>query len=222
MGLFSKHKTEDSSAQAPPMPPAPNSDSNNLADMPSAPDMNSKKDSLPDLPSMDSSLKAPSFPTSSLDDIKSQVSPLAQTSNVEQTERENTDVNVEDQGEDNDSLFDMFNVDLPEEIHSEEHEPEVNSKVSNYTPSSSKSLSFTRRSSHNRSVDDMKFLTTSQFKAMLDVVENVKQSVKDSSDIHMRLMDMKSEEDIEYENLRKNFQSIEDKLYELDNILFEK
>ena len=69
---------------------------------------------------------------------------------------------------------------------------------------------------------DSSFLTTTQFKALLEIVDAVKNKVKDSSETHLRLMDMKAEEDIEYENLRKSFQFIEDRLYDLDGILFEK
>ncbi|MCA9459796.1 MAG: hypothetical protein KC589_02335 [Nanoarchaeota archaeon] len=66
------------------------------------------------------------------------------------------------------------------------------------------------------------FLTTSQFKSLLEIVEAVKERVKVSSDTHLRLLDIKSEEDIEYENLRKDFQFIEDKLYEVDSIIFDR
>ena len=66
------------------------------------------------------------------------------------------------------------------------------------------------------------FITTAQFKALLEIVESVKLKVKESTEKHLRLLDIKSEEDIEYENLRKDFQYIEDKLYEADSILFEK
>lgn len=66
------------------------------------------------------------------------------------------------------------------------------------------------------------YVTTQQFRTLLEVVDSVKNRVKDSTDTHLRLMDLKSEEDIELENLRKDFQFIEDKLYELDSLIFEK
>lgn len=66
------------------------------------------------------------------------------------------------------------------------------------------------------------FITTHQFRSVLEIIESVKNKVKESSETHLRLMDIKSEEDIEYENLRKDFQFIEDKLYELDSVIFEK
>ena len=53
-------------------------------------------------------------------------------------------------------------------------------------------------------------------------VDKVKEKFKESSDIHLKLLDIKSEEDLEYENLRKNFQFVEEKLYEVDSLIFEK
>lgn len=82
-------------------------------------------------------------------------------------------------------------------------------------------LAFQDRGSSKHVGKESCFLTTQQFRSMLEIVELVKGKVKDSTEIHLRLLDMKSEEDIEYENLRKNFQYVEDKLYELDSILFD-
>ena len=76
---------------------------------------------------------------------------------------------------------------------------------------------------HHKEVNDTKpfFVTTSQFKALLEIIENVKQKTKETSERHLRLLDIKSEEDIEYENLKKDFAFIEDKLYEVDTLIFE-
>ncbi len=71
-------------------------------------------------------------------------------------------------------------------------------------------------------VNDNLFVTTSQFKTFLEIIEQVRVRVKDSSDRHLRLLDIKSEEDLEYENLRKDFQYIEDKLYEVDSLIFDR
>lgn len=69
---------------------------------------------------------------------------------------------------------------------------------------------------------DIIYITTQQFKMLMETVEDVKARVKDSSERHLRLLDMKAEEDVEFENLRKDFQYIEDKLYEVDSIIFDK
>lgn len=66
------------------------------------------------------------------------------------------------------------------------------------------------------------FVTTSQFKTLLEIIDSVKFKVKEASDRHLKLLDFKAEEDVEYENLRKDFQFIEDKLYEVDSLIFEK
>lgn len=71
-------------------------------------------------------------------------------------------------------------------------------------------------------LDDTYFVTTHQFKSLLEIVEAVKERVKISNERHLRLLDIKAEEDIEYENLRKDFQFVEDKLYEVDSIIFER
>ncbi len=64
------------------------------------------------------------------------------------------------------------------------------------------------------------FVTTVQFKDLIDIVDYIKSKIKNSNDIYLRLTDLKSEEDIEYENLRKSFSFIEEKLYDLDKIIF--
>lgn len=87
----------------------------------------------------------------------------------------------------------------------------------------SRSLSFEgNHDSFRKKENENFFMTTQQFKAMMELVESVKSRVKDSSDRHLKLLDIKSEEDVEYENLRRDFQYVEDKLYELDSIIFNK
>lgn len=66
------------------------------------------------------------------------------------------------------------------------------------------------------------FITTEQYKSMADLVEQVKERVKNSSDTYLKILDYKGEEEIELENLRKDFEFIEDKLYQLDSLLFDK
>jgi len=74
---------------------------------------------------------------------------------------------------------------------------------------------------HKVDYDKPIFITTEQFKNVLEHIDFIKSKVKEASDTYLRLMDIKAEEDIEYENMRKDFQTIEEKLYEVDNILFE-
>ncbi len=246
MGLFSKHKSSDST-----MPPAPPSASLNsikessqgssMSDLPSPP--------MPEM-SKSGNLSPPPIPGgNSLDDIKEQVSYNNNNSNNAMMNNQSNDSSFDSQGNDSnsfdsssDSLFDdMFSTD-------EEHQEDVSKKSDNSqrmqttnngsafditefdnseslvdtSMERSDSLGFVRGGHYNsHSGKDSCFLTTSQFKALLEIVEGVKSKVKDSTEIHLRLMDIKSEEDIEYENLRKNFAQMEDKLYELDTILFE-
>ena len=65
------------------------------------------------------------------------------------------------------------------------------------------------------------FITTSQFKKLLEIIDNIKLKVKQSNDLYLKLTDIKSEEDIEFENLRKTYAYVEEKLYELDKTIFE-
>ena len=65
------------------------------------------------------------------------------------------------------------------------------------------------------------FITTSQFKKLLEIIDNVKLKVKHSNDLYLKLADIKSEEDVEFENLRKAYIYIEERLYELDKTIFE-
>ncbi|MCA9460026.1 MAG: hypothetical protein KC550_05760 [Nanoarchaeota archaeon] len=106
----------------------------------------------------------------------------------------------------------------PNRIHSLPEET-VDSNIANESD-----LNFVSNKDVKHKVEDNEtyFLTTSQFKSLLEIVEAVKERVKVSSDTHLRLLDIKSEEDIEYENLRKDFQFIEDKLYEVDSIIFDR
>ena len=231
MGLFSKHKTqEDNIAPAAPAPSLNSSSNNDLGSVaPPSLDLNSPP--ISEVPK-GSSLSAPPLP-GGLNDIKEQVSSSSSPS-LSEDETSNTMNNVSSEDESNfsnDSLFDMFDVgDSQEDFSgssssSSKSENKTSETLSYVEPTDTSmkrmdSLNFTRNSSDSER--DTCFLTTSQFKALLEIVESVKSKVKNSTELHLRLMDMKSEEDIEYENMRKNFQFIEDKLYELDNILFEK
>lgn len=69
---------------------------------------------------------------------------------------------------------------------------------------------------------DTYFLTTTEFKHLLELIDAVKDRVKISTQRHMKITSVKAEEDIEYENMKKDFQFIEDKLYEVDSTIFDR
>lgn len=70
--------------------------------------------------------------------------------------------------------------------------------------------------------DDTYFLTTTEFKHLLEQIDAVKERIKVSTQRHMKILSIKAEEDIEIESLKKDFQFIEDKLYEVDSTIFDR
>jgi hypothetical protein len=236
MGLFSNKTAAPS---APPMPPAPNmappSDMP-ISGMPPAPSMGAQAPSM-DAPSPKgeenmlfevpdgSNLTPPSLPGSGLDDIKSQVvgdmeTSISSPSMPKKEEIDNTAFESPEISSD-DELFNMFKVDDSEtkdELKYESTQSDTPDVIEIHT-SNDVALNFETKNISKK--DETIFLTTTQFKALLEVVDSVKTKIKTSTENHLRLMDMKAEEDVEYESLRKSFQYIEDKLHDLDEILFE-
>ena len=222
MGLFSKHKSQESTP--PKEPEAPKEDVQTKE---------SQMSSMPEVP-QGANLSPPPLPgSSSLDGIKSEVAPMPPDPQVPQNnpndgQVQNPPGNQMDSGSSDDELFSMFDIDTPLDSNSSETSQDnkdlledKDNKTSEMEQPSELSFVKSHRETNPLSINS-KFLTTSQFKAMLELVEGVKSKVRDSTETYTRLMDIRSEEDIEYENLKKSFQFIEDKLYELDNILFEK
>jgi hypothetical protein len=211
---------------APGMPPAPGMD---------APATENTLSEIPD----GSNLTPPSLPGSGLDDIKSQVvgdMPVVESSNElpQKQEIDNSAFETPEISSDED-LFNMFKVEdselastpepaqatLPSTVMEQEKQED-----DSYTPqaiethtSNDVALNFETKKVSKK--DETIFLTTTQFKALLEVVDSVKGKIKTSTETHLKLMDMKAEEDVEYESLRRNFQFIEDKLHDLDGILFD-
>jgi hypothetical protein len=246
MGFFSKHKKESNTGELPPVTPA---DANLPPLPPPAPMESSPQEdlSLPPIPSSvedGATLSPPPIPGGNFDDIKNQVvnespgfredslPPIPQgpiDSEIPQASSSEFDLN-------DDSLFDMSDLEKQSEPLPQQEEPQVDSMppqeievphIDDMTQETNldKNQSFNFISSRNvsgRAPQGSFFVTTQQFREMLDIIDSVKGRVKESTDTHLRLLDIKSEEDIEYENLRKDFQYIEDKLYELDNLVFEK
>jgi len=233
MGFFSKHKEEKSNVGGIVAPPLPNMVSNTL----------SKVDENNNVPSnVDEVLMSPPMPGSGfgLDDIKSQVTGVNDSNYNKPILDSSEDLENHLDNDDNesnltldDSLFDFSEIDddnlnmsheVPK-IQNFNHENTIvkNSNV-NQNVEEKQNLSFLENSKNflTSSNDETYFVTTAQFKTLLEIVDSVKERVKNSTDSHLRLLDIKSEEDIEYENLKKDFQFIENKLYELDGIIFEK
>jgi len=218
MGFFSSKKEEKKAAVVP--APAPS----NIPAVPAAPVTTSAPtDSISDL----GKLTPPSIPgVSHLDDIKSEV---INANNGENIPVSNIETESNTMSLNGDSLFDLSDLDLESDIPNSESESNslkdsVNFENTAIDPENENlsSLNFTSRSTISKSKDEDIFVTTSQFKTLLSIIDSVKSRVKDATETHLRLMDIKSEEDIEYENLRKAFQFVEDKLYEVDNLIFEK
>lgn len=232
MGLFSRHKSDDDKVTQ-----VSKDNSLQKGDTSQPPSLDMKQASTGI--SSSSKLTPPPMPGGgSLDDIKRQVSPADDMSDSEfelptqsQMNKMMTPSISPDMDEhsdplmadDTDSLFDMPDLG----VSSSSRMPSPSMPKSNYGDSTVDTNA--KRGGHLNFISEnfgprnqSYFVTTKQFRTMLEIIESVKSRVKESSETYLRLMDIKSEEDIEYENLRKDFQFIEDKLYELDSIIFEK
>ena len=237
MGFFSKKKDESSN-----LPPAP---------MPLVVQGMDKLNASPmEVSRQAPYLNAPTIPSrNSLDEIKSQVTSTGSmnnpVSNVNQYSSSKPSQSQEQLDLNDDSLFDFSTLDLEGSENNETNNYSRNTNTnsnnslvdsrSSFNSSQSSfidknamvhegSLSFVSNRNKLTKVgaNDNLFVTTSQFKSFLEIIEQVRSRVKDSSDRHLRLLDIKSEEDNEYENLRKDFQYIEDKLYEVDSLIFDR
>ena len=63
------------------------------------------------------------------------------------------------------------------------------------------------------------FMTTSQCKDYLEILDNIRKILKESSKSCAKITEIKKEEEEELENLRKNFSKIEEKFYKIDLII---
>lgn len=234
MGLFSKQKKEDKKE----LPPPPSLSSTMNSSSKTAGGLEA-----PPVSSGMPNLSPPPSPNATFDDIKTQVSsgkksdgfgslnempepPKAKESQQKSaSELEGFDAGSNSFDLNDDSLFDLSELEMPSEKpkassfrKKEEEDTTVDTNLER-----NESLNFiSNKNVASRPSSGSYFVTTQQFRTMLEIVESVKTKVKEASETHMRLMDIKSEEDIEYENMRKDFQFIEDKLYELDSIIFDK
>ncbi|MFW5704816.1 MAG: hypothetical protein ACOCXG_03140 [Nanoarchaeota archaeon] len=233
---------ESPKSNAPPMPPAPENSAPLAPNAPPAPSGNMPE---PPKPAEPSGRLIPPSPVGNLNDIKNEVSGI-------ESEEENNEENSSGKPEkntkenDNEDLFNfgdlefegletgeieehsskektdngMFDV---SDVHSQGAEYNKPEKEKNVEKLSNVSfISNKHVSSHVVDEPNSFFITTSQFKALLEITDQVKKKTKEAGETYARITDIKSEEDIEFENMKKQFQYIEDKLYEVDNIIFEK
>jgi hypothetical protein len=221
MGLFSKGK-EETKNDAPPVPPAAPGTLNAPPAPGVAPMPEPARNITIQAPDEESNnLSAPPIPGGGLEEIKNEVAfkkhESAEKNEETESEEETSTINDEE-----DSLFDFSELDVNAPINSSDNIKEdiMGNNSEEHKNISDENLSFIKHR-HTPSKDTY-FVTTSQFKSLLEIIEAVKNKIKDTSETHLKLLDIKAEEDIEFENLRKDFQFIEDKLYEVDSIIFEK
>lgn len=210
MGLFSKKEASSSGASIPQAPPVNQAGINQFPE----PIKNIKN------------LSTPPLPGGSLEDIKNQVAgtqasqPMNTQLNMGIPEMDMHEDNMD--MENNDSLFDFSDIEINSPVESEQTFTPLTTPATQEVKYNESELKFLEDKKHKINTDETYFVTTRQFKSLLEIVENVKNRVKEASETHLRLLDMKAEEDIEYENLRKDFEFIESKLYEVDGIIFDK
>lgn len=129
--------------------------------------------------------------------------------------KSNDDLNLESKKSINDNSTSNGSSTKKNDLHQEMESQHKNSQFvheSDFLP--------TKGLSHSK--DDTYFLTTSEFKHLLELIDTVKDRIKTSGQRHMKITSIKAEEDIEYDNMKKDFQFIEDKLYEVDSTIFDR
>ena len=72
----------------------------------------------------------------------------------------------------------------------------------------------------NSSEDKSIFITSSKYKSSIDLFNQINEKISLANETHLKLLDLKAEEDLELENLRKDFVFIEKSLFEIDTIIF--
>lgn len=225
MGLFSKKEKEK--APTPPGPPKPDESGKNDSPLPPPPatndseSQNSNMNSTSQSESFTAGMPEPPTPNNGLGDIKSQIATTQQAPQFEQSQHANYEPSTQqDNSEDDlDSLFDLSDIDSQFPQNEESSQNSLPATREHHEDE----LKFLKTQDHKkRPTSESIYITTAQFKALLEIVEEVKVKAKDSAERHLRLLDIKSEEDIEYENLKKDFAFIEDKLYEVDSLIFER
>lgn len=236
MSIFGKKKEDQ--LPMPPMPPGPSNGLNEIKEeisappqpplppqlneigMPPAP---TPMSSVPDtpMPQVNSSMELPSAPTP-----MGQEFPVPETQVMPSTPLEMPQNISVGNTSNSDDLFNLDDFELPDletSLDSQTVEESVNEPISSH--STQKVMShgeFMPTKGLSTSKEDTYFLTTTEFKHLLEQIDSVKSRIKTTTQRHMRIMSIKAEEDIELESLRKDFQFIEDKLYEVDSTIFDR
>ena len=188
---------------------------------------NKKEEEIPPINKLVDNDKVNKYSLPPKDD--SEVGDIDTSSSKENKEEDLFDLNDFDIDE-NSNSNDTSNVDLAPEKEMSEEEVKANLNIEEATQesledtSNNENLDIDREytfSKSSKTSDKEFFITTSQFKKLLEIIDNVKLKVKHSNDLYLKLADIKSEEDIEFENLRKSYIYIEERLYELDKTIFE-
>ena len=222
MSIFGRRKKEtETKLEQMPMPPSP------LESSPQPPTglddikNNIKSDNevmAPPLPPAPSQVSAPEFPQMEMPPAPSNDS----SENVEEMPQESNSESEDD------SLFNLDDFELPDlDLESSVSIPQnSHSRHQSSNNSSSKHINshddFLPTKGLSTSKENTYFLTTTEFKQLLELIDSVKSRVKTTAQRHMRIMSIKSEENIELEGLKKDFQFIEDKLYEVDSTIFDR
>ena len=81
-------------------------------------------------------------------------------------------------------------------------------------------LNFIKNKDVIKAHKDEHFITTTQYKTMTALIEKVRDKINKANETHLKILDIRAEEDIEFENLRKDFLFVEKKLYEVDGLVF--
>ena len=202
MGLFNKKK-EKLSGGFSEMPP-----------IPKAPSFNDSKDNASSQDLVNNS----NLSENTLSDIKDEISTHSPNVNEEKESiSPNVDISNEEKDIDLDNLnlFDIEDNQLPKE--------EEKNNFSKSQEETYEDVSFLKNNRQKiPKQTDSFYITTTQFKTMIEIIDNVKNKIKLASDTYLKLLDIKSEEDIEYENLRRDFQHVEGKLYDIDKLIFDR
>lgn len=235
MPMFGKKKEDEM-----PLPPSPSSgalqDIKEEISSPPQPPMPSDSGATP-APQPPSLNAAPAIPMLSQEmgtpaPMPPQAAPPQQV--MPSTEVKTPELNTAE----SDSLFNLDDFELPNlddpelmnDVESlDDHDDQISSQhvaAASVPDSSASSVDYDVHVSKSRRLNvpknDTFFLTTTEFKTLLDKVDQVKDRIKDSSQRHMKIMGIKAEEDIEIETMRKDFQFIEEKLYEIDSTIFDR
>ena len=73
----------------------------------------------------------------------------------------------------------------------------------------------------NSDINENFFISMNDYRIFLDNINLVKKKIDESYKIHQWFLKKNEEEDIEFDNLKKNIVSVESELYKIDELIFE-